>query len=132
MEWETCGRTGWYSQDPRLRPIESGLTFTSDISAIYLVFEVASLEDPAQFAVVWYIEQPQSELKEVGKDALEVSGHERYGYLELKRSGERWAAGKYVVKIYIASLGQHPFHAVNQIGKMHFAMTDAAQGTPPE
>jgi hypothetical protein len=40
--------------------------------------------------------------------------------------------GKYVVKIYIASLGQHPFHAVNQIGKMHFTITDAAQSTPPE
>ena len=59
-------------------------------------------------------------------------GHERYGYLELKRSGERWMAGKYVGKIYIASLGQHPFHAVNQIGKMHFTITDAAQSTPPE
>lgn len=74
VEWETFGRTGWYSQDPRLRPIESGSTFTSDISAIYLVFEVAPLEDPAQFAVVWYLEQPQNQLKAVGKDALEVSG----------------------------------------------------------
>ncbi|MGC4096257.1 MAG: hypothetical protein QM706_04005 [Nitrospira sp.] len=57
VEWETFGRTGWYAQDPRLKPIESGSIFTSDIPAIYLVFEVAPLEDPAQFAVRWYLEQ---------------------------------------------------------------------------
>ncbi|MGC4096256.1 MAG: hypothetical protein QM706_04000 [Nitrospira sp.] len=61
---------------------------------------------------------------------LEVAGHERYGYLELKRSGERWAAGTYVVKIYMTSLGQQPFHAVNQVGIIHFSITDAAQITP--
>lgn len=81
VERETFGRTGWRPQDPRLRPIESGSIFTSEIPTIYIVFEVAPLEDPAQFAVVWYLEQPHDQMKEVGKDVLEVSSHERYGYL---------------------------------------------------
>ena len=32
--------------------------------------------------------------------------------------------GKYLVKIDITSLGQQPFHAVNQVGTMHFTVTD--------
>lgn len=126
VEWDTFGRKGWYTQDPRLKPIEAGSTFTPDIPAIYLIFEVAPLEDPAQFAVQWYLEQPSGLLNEhpLGKDVLEVPGHERYGYLELKRSAERWPVGNYLVKIYIAPLGQQPFHAVNQVGTMRFTIKD--------
>lgn len=127
VEWDTFGRKGWYTQDPRLKPIEPGSVFSADIPAIYIIFEVAPLEDPAQFAVQWYLEQPERQLNEtpIGKDVLEVPGHERYGYLELKRSGERWVPGTYVAKIYIAPLGQQPFHAVNQVGRMHFTVVDA-------
>ena len=132
VEWDTFGRKGWYSQDPRLKPIESGTVFMPEIPALYVVFEVAPLEDPAQFAVLWYLQQSDGKLKEIGKDALEVPGHERYGYLELKRPGERWATGKYLVKIYITSLGQQPFHAVNQVGTMHFTVTDTASPVHPE
>jgi hypothetical protein len=134
VEWDTFGRKGWYTQDPRLKPIEPGSVFSPEIPTIYIVFEVAPLEDPAQFAVQWYLEQPEGQLKEkpAGKDVLEVPGHERYGYLELKRSGERWALGKYLAKLYIAPLGQQPFHAVNQVGTMRFTVTDAVPAVPPE
>jgi hypothetical protein len=127
VEWDTFGRKGWYTQDPRLKPIEPGSVFTPEVPAIYIVFEVAPLEDPAQFAVQWYLEQSEGQLKEtpVGKDVLEVAGHERYGYLELKRSGERWTTGTYLAKIYIAPLGQQPFHAGNQVGMMRFTVRDA-------
>ena len=126
VEWDTFGRKGWYTQDPRLRPIEPGSVFTPETPAIYIIFEVAPLEDPAQFAVQWYLEQPsrQRNEKPLGNDVLEVPGHERYGYLELKRSGERWAVGRYLAKIYIAPLGQQPFHAVNQVGTMRFTIKD--------
>src|SRR5574340_1117661 len=51
VEWDTFGRKGWYTQDPRLKPIAPGTTvFTPDTAAVYIVFEVAPLEDPAQFA----------------------------------------------------------------------------------
>jgi hypothetical protein len=133
VEWDTFGRKGWYTQDPRLKPIEPGSVFTPEIPAIYIVFEVAPLEDPAQFSVQWYLEQAEGQLKErpAGRDVLEVPGHERYGYLELKRSGERWALGKYLAKIYITPLGQQPFHAVNQVGTMRFTVTDAVPAVPP-
>lgn len=130
VEWDTFGRKGWYTQDPRLKPIEPSSIFTPEVPAIYIVFEVAPLEDPAQFAVQWYREQSSGQLNEnpLGKDVLEVPGHERYGYLELKRSGERWAVGNYLVKVYITPLGQQPFHAVNQVGTMRFTVIDVASG----
>lgn len=126
VEWDTFGRKGWYTQDPRLKPIEPGAIFTPEIPAIYIIFEVAPLEDPAQFAVQWYLEQPNGQLSEspLGKDVLEVPGHERYGYLELRRPAERWTVGQYLAKIYITPLGQQPFHAVNHVGTMRFRIVD--------
>lgn len=134
VEWDTFGRKGWYTQDPRLKPIEPGSKFTPEIPAIYIVFEVAPLEDPAQFAVQWYLEELGGQLNEkpLGNDVLEVSGHERYGYLELKRPGARWIAGNYVAKIYISPLGQQPFHAVNHVGAMRFTIADSVPAWSPE
>ena len=134
VEWDTFGRKGWYTQDPRLKPIELGSTFTPEIPAIYIIFEVAPLEDPAQFSVQWYLEQPSGQLNgsPLGKDVLQVPGHERYGYLELKRSGEKWAVGNYLAKIYITPFGQQPFHAVNQVGTMRFTVIEAVPALLPE
>lgn len=126
VEWDTFGRKGWYTQDPRLKPVEPGHVFSQETPAVYIVFEVAPLEDPAQFGVQWFLEQPggQSSQEALGKDVLEVPGHERYGFLELKKSGEQWAPGNYVAKIFIAPLGQQPFHAVNQVGMMRFTIIE--------
>lgn len=133
IEWDTFGRTGWYTQDPRLRPVEPGAVFPPETPAVYIVFEVAPLEDPAQFAVQWFREQPggpqNSEV--VGKDVLQAPGHERYGYLEMKKSGPRWEPGQYVAKLFIAPLGQQPFHAVNQVGTMRFTITETASPHTP-
>src|SRR5262245_57547602 len=56
VEWDSFGRKGWYTQDPRLKPIEPTSVFTPDTQAIYIVFEVATLEDPAQFSAQWFLE----------------------------------------------------------------------------
>jgi len=127
VEWDSFGRKGWYTQDPRLKPIEPTTTFTSDTPAVYIVFEVAPLEDPAQFSAQWFLEGEGGKLSDapIGKDTLEVPGHERYGFLELKRPGEKWATGTYLAKLFITPLGQQPFHAVNQVGTMRFTIADA-------
>ncbi len=128
VEWDTFGRKGWYTQDPRLKPIDPGTTrFTPDTPAVYIVFEVAPLEDPAQFAAQVYPVSTEGTTADtvIVSDRLEVPGHERYGFLELRKPSAGWPSGKYVVKIYITSLGQQPFHAVNQVGMMHFTVTDA-------
>ena len=132
VEWDSFGRKGWYTQDPRLKPIEPGAVFTPETPAVYIVFEVAPLEDPAQFGVQWFLEQPGGQLSPtpLGKDVLEVPGHERYGYLELKKSGGKWAVGNYVANIFITPLGQQPFHAVNQVGTMRFTIAEAAPSQP--
>jgi hypothetical protein len=126
VEWDTFGRKGWYTQDPRLKPIEPRSVFPPETPAIYIVFEVAPLEDPTQFGVQWYLDEPHNEVRErlLGQDVLEVPGHERYGYLEMTGSGNRWMVGNYVAKIYITPIGQQPFHAVNQVGMMRFRITD--------
>ena len=130
IEWDTFGRKGWYTQDPRLKPIEPGSVFPRDIPAIYIVFESAPLEDPAQFSAQWFLEGENGVLSSMplGKDTLEVPGHERYGFLELKRSGNAWDVGKYLVKLFITPLGQQSFHAVNQVGTMRFTIVE---GTAP-
>jgi hypothetical protein len=137
VEWDSFGRKGWYTQDPRLKPIEPGTVFTPDTPAIYIVFEVAPLEDPAQFSAQWYLEGKDGALpaSPVGKDTLEVPGHERYGFLELKKPGEKWATGTYLTKLFITPLGQQPFHAVNQVGTMQFTVaeqTPAGQSSMPK
>ncbi|HRC42672.1 MAG TPA: hypothetical protein PLT27_01360 [Nitrospira sp.] len=134
VEWDTFGRKGWYTQDPRLKPIAPGTTlFSPDTPAVYIVFEVAPLEDPAQFAAQVFPIGADGKTggRAIVTDSLEVPGHERYGFLELKKPSEQWPQGKYLVKIYITSLGQQPFHAVNQVGTMRFAVTDQAPAPAP-
>ncbi|HXX76837.1 MAG TPA: hypothetical protein VEI50_17035 [Nitrospiraceae bacterium] len=134
VEWDSFGRKGWYTQDPRIKPIEPTTTFSPETPAIYIVFEVAPLEDPAQFSAQWFLEGEGGKLSEspIGKDTLEVPGHERYGFLELKRAGDKWAPGRYLAKLFITPLGQQPFHAVNQVGTMRFTIADTqAPSTSP-
>lgn len=129
VEWDSFGRKGWYTQDPRLKPIEPGTTvFPPDTSAVYVVFEVAPLEDPAQFSAQWFLMDADGNVGDVpvGKDVLEVPGHERYGFLELKKPADRdWTKGQYLVKLFITPLGQQPFHAVNQVGTMQFTIAES-------
>src|SRR5262245_13789486 len=127
VEWDSFGRKGWYTQDPRLKPIDPTSVFTPDTPAIYIVFEVAPLEDPAQFSAQWFLEGGEGKLPDapMGKDSLEVPGHERYGFLELKRKEEKWPVGKYQVKLFITPLGQQPFHAANQVGTMRFSIVES-------
>jgi hypothetical protein len=133
VEWDSFGRKGWYTQDPRLKPIEPTTTFSPDTVAVYIVFEVAPLEDPAQFSAQWFLEGEGGKLSDIplGKDTLEVPGHERYGFLELKRAADKWAVGKYLAKLFITPLGQQPFHAVNQVGTMRFTIADAPSKPSP-
>jgi len=132
-EWDSFGRKGWYTQDPRLKPIDPGTTvFAPDAPAVYIVFEVAPLEDPAQFSAQWFLldKDGKPPAEPAGKDTLEVPGHERYGYLELKKpAGGNWTKGSYLVKLFITPLGQQSFHAANQVGTMQFKIADPA--SPP-
>jgi hypothetical protein len=128
IEWDTFGRKGWYTQDPKLKPVEPGSVFPRDILVIYIVFESAPLEDPAQFSAQWFLEGEKRPLPFVplGKDTLEVPGYERYGFLELKKPGNLWDVGTYLVKLFITPLGQQPFHAANQVGTMRFTIVEDA------
>jgi len=133
VEWDTFGRKGWYAQDPRLKPVNPGSVFTPQTPAVYIVFEVAPLEDPTQFGAQWRQELSDGQFSRevLGYDVLEVPGHERYGFLELKKPGDAWPVGNYVAELYISPLGQQPFHAVNRVGMMRFTIDGAARFGPP-
>ncbi|MFM8552750.1 MAG: hypothetical protein ACKOCD_10670 [Nitrospiraceae bacterium] len=127
VEWDTFGRKGWYTQDPRLKPIEPGTSvFPPDTPAVYIVFEVPPLEDPATFGAIWYLEDAGGKLSDqpAGKDSLFVPWHEKHGFLELKKPTDGWKPGSYLVKIFISPEGQQAFHAVNQVGTMRFRIND--------
>jgi hypothetical protein len=131
VEWDSFGRAGWYTQDPRIKAVEPGTsTFTPDTPAIYIVFEVPPLEDPATFSARWYLEDENGKISDtpVGQDSLFVPWHEKQGFLELKKPPDGWNKGAYLVKIYISPEGQQSFHAVNQVGTMRFTIVD--QVTP--
>src|SRR5206468_12277731 len=135
VEWDSFGRKGWYTQDPRLKPVDPGTTsFQPDTDAVYIVFEVAPQEDPLQFGAQWYLVDENGTVGEspVGRDALAAPGHERYGFLELKKPREGWKKGTYLVKIYVTPQGQQPYHAANQVGTMRFTIVDrpAAAAAP--
>lgn len=132
VEWDTFGRKGWYTQDPRLKPIDPGTTvFAPDTPAVYIVFEVAPLEDPAQFSAQWFLEDENGNIsdKPVGQDTLAVPGHERYGFLELTKPSGDWTKGNYFVQIYVTPQGQQAFHAVNKVGTMRFKIADQISPT---
>lgn len=128
IEWDSFGRHGWYTQDPRFKPVEPGSVFPPTADAIYIVFESAPVEDPIQYSAQWFLlgADGKAEGAPAGKDVLEQPGHSRYGFLELKPTKGKWEPGNYLVKIYITPIGQQPFHAGNQVGTMHFAVTDQA------
>lgn len=131
IEWDSFGRHGWYTQDPRFKPVEPTSEFVPSRDPIYIVFESAPIEDPIQFSAQWFLLSGERAVSAddapVGRDILEQSGHSRYGFLELKpAAGATWAVGRYLVKIYITPIGQQPFHAANQVGTMRFVVRDPA------
>lgn len=136
VEWDSFGRVGWYTQDPRLKPVDPATSFAPDTPTIYIVFEVPPLEDPAQFSAEWFQEDEKGQIPDqpIGKDSLFIPWHEKHGFLELKKPGNGWKLGTYLVKLYISPEGQQVFHAVNQVGTMRFKIIDqpAAVATPAE
>ena len=128
VEWDSFGRKGWYTQDPRLKPIEPTSVFTPDTPAIYIVFEVAPLEDPAQFSAQWFLEadEGQTPRRAVGKRRLEVPGHERYGFLELKTERRQVAARKLPGQSVHHAARTAAFPRGNQVGTMRFSIVDSA------
>ncbi len=133
VEWDSFGRKGWYTQDPRLKPVDPTSVFTTDTAVIYIVFESAPIEDPTQFSAQWYREGEGGKLPDapIGRDTIELPGYERYGFIELKRPGELWPVGRYAAKIYISPHGQQPFHAANQVGMMRFTIVDKPANPAP-
>lgn len=125
---DSYGRPGWFTNS-RIVPVKPGVShFPPTQPAVYVVFEIPSLDAPMQMNADWYLldadEKPAGDA--IGKDAQYLDMNEGYGYLEIKAPKEGWTPGEYLVKIYISSPGQQ-IHALSQVGTMRFTIDATAQ-----
>ncbi|WP_455377286.1 hypothetical protein [Petrachloros mirabilis] len=125
---DSFGRPGWFT-NARILPVNPGITeFPPDQPAVYVVYEIPSLDAPMQMNANWYLldssGKPVGEA--IGKDAQFMDMNEGYGYLEIRPPQGGWKLGEYLVKIYISSPGQQ-IHALSQVGTMRFSISDSRQ-----
>lgn len=125
---DSFGRPGWFT-NARILPVNPGISeFPPDQLAIYLVYEIPSLDAPMQMNANWYAldnnGKPVGEA--IGQDAQFMDMNEGYGYLEIRPPQGGWKLGEYLVKIYISSPGQQ-IHALSQVGTMRFSISDSQQ-----
>jgi hypothetical protein len=125
---DSFGRPGWFT-NARILPVNPGVSkFPPNQPAIYVVYEIPSLDAPMQMNANWYFldnnGKPVGEA--IGKDAQFMDMNEGYGYLEIRQPQGGWKGGEYLVKIYISSPGQQ-IHALSQVGTMRFSISDSRQ-----
>ncbi len=122
------GREGWFG-NPRILPkVPAVSVFPADTEAVYIVFEIPSLDAPMQMNSDWYRvnDQGKPSGKPLGKDSQFMDMNEGYGYLEVRQPQDGWKHGGYLVKIYISSPGQQ-IHALSQVGTMQFTINDTEE-----
>lgn len=125
---DTYGREGWFG-NPRILPKIPGVSvFPPDTPAVYIVFEIPSLDAPMQMNADWYLISGKDTRsgEPVGKDSQFMDMNEGYGYLEVRQPKGGWQPGDYLVKIYISSPGQQ-LHALSQVGTMKFAINESEE-----
>ena len=130
------GRPGWYA-NARIVPVHPGVSeFPPNQPAVYVVFEIPSLDAPMQMNADWWALDQNGKLSgnALGKDAQLMDMNEGYGYLEIRAPQGGWKPGAYLVKIYISSPGQE-IHALSEVGTMQFVIStseEAARACPAE
>ena len=123
---ESYGRPGWFT-NARILPVNPGVSeFPTTQQALYVVFEIPSLDAPMQMNADWFSLNASGKAvgESIGKDAQLMDMNEGYGYLEIRPPRGGWQPGDYLVKIYISSPGQQ-IHALSQVGTMRFTISDS-------
>lgn len=122
------GRPGWFA-NARILPVNPGVAeFPPTQPAVYVVFEIPSLDAPMQMNADWFVlsDDGHPAGAAIGKDAQFMDMNEGYGYLEVRPPQGGWKPGDYLVKIYISSPGQQ-IHALSQVGTMRFTISSSQQ-----
>ncbi len=125
---DSYGRPGWFTNS-RIVPVKPGVSeFPPSQQAVYVVFEIPSLDAPMQMNADWFPLDPEGKPagQAIGKDAQYLDMNEGYGYLEIRAPKDGWKPGAYLVKIYISSPGQQ-IHALSQVGTMRFVISESEQ-----
>jgi len=118
------GRPGWFA-NPRILPVRPTVSvFPPDYPAVYIVYEIPSLDAPMQMNTDWFRldHEGKPSGKRLGKDSQFMDMNEGYGYLEVRRPENGWDPGNYLVKIYISSPGMQ-IHALSLVGTMQFTIS---------
>lgn len=125
---EQYGRPGWFA-NARIVPVNPGVSeFPPSQPAVYVVFEIPSLDAPMQMNADWWALDQNGKPSggALGKDAQLMDMNEGYGYLEIRAPRGGWMPGSYLVKIYISSPGQE-IHALSEVGTMRFDISTSEQ-----
>lgn len=123
---DSFGRPGWFT-NARVLPVNPGVSeFPPSQPAVYIVYEIPSLDAPMQMNADWFSLDKEGKPvgDSLGKDAQFMDMNEGYGYLEVRSPKGGWNLGNYIVKIYISSPGQQ-IHALSLVGTMTFSITDS-------
>lgn len=125
---DSFGRPGWFT-NARILPVNPGVSeFAPSQPAVYIVYEIPSLDAPMQMNADWFIlgKEGKPVGDSLGKDAQFMDMNEGYGYLEIRPPKSSWNLGDYIVKIYISSPGQQ-IHALSLVGTMTFSIVDSSK-----
>ena len=105
-------------QTERFKPVNPGTAFTSDVEAVYMVFDLLPRENPAH--VIGQLFQVTGEggagEKFLQEEAAYLTTDQESGFLVFPRHKGGWVPGEYKVKIH---LGEKVTEA-SQIGTLRF------------
>lgn len=104
-------------QTDRYKPDRPSVTFTPDVEAVYLVFEILPRENPAHILGQLFFEKGGGETL-LFEEGVYLQTSQDSGFLMLPRPKDGWAPGAYKVKIH---LGEQVTQT-SQLGTLRFTI----------
>jgi len=105
-------------QTERYKPVDPGTSFSADIEAVYMVFDLLPRENPANIIGQLFLTKGEGRGEDtfLYEDAAYLMTAQDSGFLRLPKPKGGWVPGEYKVKIHI---GEQVTEA-SQLGTLRF------------
>ncbi len=105
-------------QTERYKPVNPGTTFSPDIEAVYMVFDLLPRENPANIVGQLFLVKGEGRADDqpLQEDAAYLMTTQDSGFLRFLRPKGGWVAGEYKVKIHIGE----KITDASQLGTLRF------------